>query len=267
MGCSMSFLTYLKNKEILPKNRCRILDLGTSTLVGATKENCLDFLQYFLGDRAHSVDQEALDKVVKSSVIVHGIRTAYLYELLVLVPQIEYLAFDLAPNDRTMPFDLNGQDLPKLMKGHHDVVLNFGTTEHVFNQFHCFKTVHDLLAVGGIAYHQVPSIGYPDHGYFSYEPKFFTHLAEANRYELIDMWLTPTGGLPFPAIDVRDYGHELPASSTDNTPDSLKCYLINAAYKKTSSEPFRLGLDTQLDRGDLYQNVITKRWWQRARRY
>jgi hypothetical protein len=259
MGCGMPFLTYLKDRKILPKDRCRILDFGTSILVGATKENSLDFLQYFLGNAAHNVDQEALDKVIKSSVVVTGIRTAYLYEILNLIPQVEYLAFDIAPNDKTMSFDLNGQDLPRRMKGHYDVVLNFGTTEHVVNQFHCFKTVHDALTVGGIAYHQVPSIGYSDHGYFAYEPKFFTHLAEANGYEIVDMWLTPTGGLAFPKIDIRDYGKETVLTpTTDNTPEILKWYVLNAAYRKTSDGPFRLGLDTQIARNEL---VIKKRKW------
>jgi hypothetical protein len=209
------------------------------------------------------VDQAAVDKVVNSSVIVTGIRTAYLYELLELVPQIEYLALDIAPNLRTMPFDLNGQWLERQMRGHYDVVLNFGTTEHVVNQFHSFKTIHDLLAPGGIAFNQVPSIGYSDHGYFAYEPKLFQHLVEANRYEMIDMWLTPTGEMAFPPIDIRDYGEEssLPkAPVSDNTPAMLKWYLINAAYRKTHTAPFRLGLDTQIARGELDQSVVGGRY-------
>jgi hypothetical protein len=98
----MNFLTYLIAKEVLPKKRCRILDLGTSILVGATRENCREVLEYFLGDAAKDVDQSAIDKVVASSVVVTGIRTCYLYELLELVPQIEYLAFDVAPNLKTV---------------------------------------------------------------------------------------------------------------------------------------------------------------------
>jgi hypothetical protein len=57
MGCNMNFLTYLIAKEVLPKERCRILDLGTSILVGATRENCREVLEYFLGDAARDVDQ------------------------------------------------------------------------------------------------------------------------------------------------------------------------------------------------------------------
>jgi hypothetical protein len=267
MGCSMSYLMYLKNKEILPRQRCRILDLGTSCLVGATQETCREFLQYFLGDAAREVDQNAIDKVVNSSVIVTGIRTAYLYELLDLIPQVEYLAFDLAPNARTMPFDLNRQSLEKRMRGHYDVVLNFGTTEHVVNQFHSFKTIHDLLAIGGIAYHQVPHIGYSDHGYFTYEPKFFQHLAEANGYEMIDMWLTPNSFMPFPAIDVREYGQESTyrvAPLSDQTPAMLKWYLLNVAYKKTTSDAFRLGLDTQVHQSELDQGTVAGRYWKTA---
>jgi hypothetical protein len=95
--------------------------------VGATRENCREVLEYFLGDAARDVDQGAIDKVVDSPVVVAGIRTAYLNELLELVPQIEYLAFDVAPNAKTMPFDLNGQVVNRRMKGCYDVVLDFGT--------------------------------------------------------------------------------------------------------------------------------------------
>lgn len=283
MGCGMAFLTYLKNRKILPKERCRILDLGTSCLVGATRETCLDILEYFLGPAAHKVDQDKLNKVIAGSVIQAGIRTTYLYELLELIPQIEYLAFDLAPNERTIGFDLNGQFLERHMRGAWDVLLNFGTTEHVVNQFHSFKTIHDLLKPGGIAFNQVPSIGYSDHGYFTYEPKFFQHLAEANGYEIIDMWLTPTGGMAFPAIEIRDYGKESAglvarsnnadkpvawcfsdpsswATAPSDTPAILKWYVLNAAYRKTRTAPFRLGLDTQLVRADLDQAVVAGRY-------
>lgn len=266
MGCGMAFLTYLAESKILSKDRCRIVDLGTSVLVGATKENSTEFLRYFLGDAVENVDQDALQKVIDSSVVKTGIRTAYLYEMLALVPQIEYLAFDIAPNDKTMTFDLNWHEIPRKMRGYYDVLLNFGTTEHVVNQFHSFKTIHDLLAVGGVAYHQVPSIGYSDHGYFTYEPKFFAHLAEANGYEILDMWLTPTGGSAFPKVPVREYGKEMQLPTIpENTPAMLWWYVLNVACRKKTDAPFRLNLDTQIDRGALDQSIMSMRkWWQRT---
>jgi hypothetical protein len=51
------------------------VDLGTSCLVGATRETCREFLEHFLGDAVRKVDQKAIDKVVNNSVIVAGIRT------------------------------------------------------------------------------------------------------------------------------------------------------------------------------------------------
>jgi hypothetical protein len=101
----MNFLTYLIAKKVLPKERCRILDLGTSILMaqlGKTPRG-LGIFPWRCRARCGS---SAIDKVVNSSVVVAGIRTAYLYELLELVPQIEYLASDVAPNAKTMPFDL-----------------------------------------------------------------------------------------------------------------------------------------------------------------
>jgi hypothetical protein len=155
------------------------------------------------------------------------------------------------------------------MRGAYDAVLNFGTTEHVVNQFHSFKTVHDLLTVGGFAYHQVPSIGYSDHGYFSYEPKFFRHLAEANGYEIADMWLTPTHEDVFPDVDVRHFGHELVAPGspvTSNrpsfpTPTMLKWYVLNVVYKKTTEAAFRLGLDIQVAKSEISPTVVAGKYW------
>jgi hypothetical protein len=260
MGCGMSFLMYLKNKRILPRDKCRILDLGTSCLVGATHETCLEFLEYFIGPDVRKIDASALDKIVASSTPTTGVRTTYLYELLDLIPQVEYLAFDIAPDPRTFAFDLNGQRLERRMRAHYDVVLNFGTTEHVVNQFHSFKTVHDLLAPGGIAFHQVPSIGYSDHGYFAYEPKFFQHLADANGYEVVDMWLTPTGGSAFPPTDVREYGQEM-ASTAPQKRDLLWWYVLNVALRKTSTAEFRLGLDTQVEHSEVDQNAVAGIHW------
>lgn len=260
MGCGMSFLMYLKNKRILPRDKCRILDLGTSCLVGATHETCLEFLEYFIGPDVRKIDASALEKIVASSTPTTGVRTTYLYELLDLIPQVEYLAFDIAPDPRTFAFDLNGQRLERRMRAHYDVVLNFGTTEHVVNQFHSFKTVHDLLAPGGIAFHQVPSIGYSDHGYFTYEPKFFQHLADANGYEVVDMWLTPTGGSAFPPTDVREYGQEM-ASTAPQKRDLLWWYVLNVALRKTSAAEFRLGLDTQVEHSEVDQNAVAGIHW------
>ena len=42
--------------------------------------------------------------------------------------------------------------------------------------------IHDLTALGGIMYHEVPA-GSWDHGLINYGPKFFGLLRQQNNYE------------------------------------------------------------------------------------
>lgn len=67
-----------------------------------------------------------------------------------------------------------------------DIVTNFGTTEHVkFGQYQPFKTMHDLVRLGGVMVSVVPEVGFlEEHGYFHYTKKFFEELASSNQYEI-----------------------------------------------------------------------------------
>ena len=73
------------------------------------------------------------------------------------------------------------------MVGHYDVVFNFGTTEHIFNQWNCFEFMHDAAKVGRVCSHQLPASGYLDHGYYCYTPLFFREMAQANGY-VVGTW-------------------------------------------------------------------------------
>ena len=72
-----------------------------------------------------------------------------------------------------------------------DIVTNFGTSEHVFNQFAFMKNCHDLTKTGGVSLHAVPVSSGMDHGFFNYHPTFFRSLAIANNYEILDFRYVP----------------------------------------------------------------------------
>jgi hypothetical protein len=72
-----------------------------------------------------------------------------------------------------------------------DIVTNFGTSEHVFNQFAFMKNCHDLTMPGGISLHALPVASGMDHGFFNYHPTFFRSLAIANDYEILDFRYIP----------------------------------------------------------------------------
>jgi hypothetical protein len=96
-----------------------------------------------------------------------------------------YLALDLFDGPQIRLFDLNWDDAPPDLVGTADLVTNLGITEHVLNQFKCFELMHRLTKPLGLIYHNLPISGYFDHGYFSYHPLFFQHLAAANEYAIV----------------------------------------------------------------------------------
>lgn len=96
-------------------------------------------------------------------------------------------------------FDINGLhgslviDLcrPVTDFGVFDIVTNFGTSEHVVDQYACFSNIHDLCKPGGVMLHSVPPPGHwPGHGRFYYPLEFFDGLAQANGYEVLHREIT-----------------------------------------------------------------------------
>lgn len=99
----------------------------------------------------------------------------------------EYISFDLFDSRAeivNLSIDLKRTDT-------WDIVTNFGTSEHVFNQFAFMKNCHDLTKTGGISLHAVPVSSGMDHGFFNYHPTFFRSLAIANNYEILDFRYIP----------------------------------------------------------------------------
>ena len=91
--------------------------------------------------------------------------------------------------NQTLLWILNFDELKKDHQNKFDLVTNFGTSEHIFNQLNFLKTMHDLTKVGGLLISEVPCMFGVNHGMFKYEPKFFTDLARSNAYEIIKLIL------------------------------------------------------------------------------
>jgi hypothetical protein len=87
------------------------------------------------------------------------------------------------PGKFTYRIDLNEpiEQLPSLSR-HYDIVINTGTTEHVFDQRQVLTTIHDRCAVGGIMVHAFPVEGCMDHGFYNYQPNLLNAIATANGY-------------------------------------------------------------------------------------
>ena len=99
----------------------------------------------------------------------------------------DYISFDLFDR-RAEKVDLN-LDLERTDSW--DIVTNFGTSEHMFNQFAFMKNCHDLTRQGGVSLHALPVSSGMDHGFYNYHPTFFRSLAIANNYEILDFRYVP----------------------------------------------------------------------------
>ncbi|MGE3304163.1 MAG: hypothetical protein AB7M12_13745, partial [Hyphomonadaceae bacterium] len=142
-----------------------------------------------------------------------------------------YTALDVFAAEGASLFDLNRHAPGPALAGQFDLALNFGTTEHVFNQYLAHKTIYDLLKVGGIAYHDLPFSGYAAHGYFKYNPLFFRHLAAANGCKIVLERMT-AGGDAHP-----------PPGMAGETIGEWRDYGIECAMTRRAAAAFRIGLE------------------------
>lgn len=104
---------------------------------------------------------------------------------------MDYACVDTSGEDGALVFDLNFDSVADDQRGKFDLLTNFGTAEHVFNQYNAFKAAHDFVRKGGAFMHFMPFLGYVDHGYYSFQPCFYNELAAANDYDILGMWLNP----------------------------------------------------------------------------
>ncbi|MDA0226402.1 MAG: hypothetical protein O2975_09865, partial [Proteobacteria bacterium] len=90
-------------------------------------------------------------------------------------------------------------------------MLNFGTTQHILNQYNSFKVIHDATRLGGFIHHSLPGVGYSDHGYITYTARCFFDIAGYNEYEVVDFWMDGPGGANDMLRGVRSYSGYFPA--------------------------------------------------------
>ena len=96
-----------------------------------------------------------------------------------------HTSMDLNGRDGALPIDL-GQPVPSIYVNQFDVVTNYGTIEHINNQFETFKNVHDMCKEGGIMIHVFPLLGnWLKHCRYHYSEKFVTKLASVCDYCVI----------------------------------------------------------------------------------
>ncbi len=200
MAMNLDGPIYLQRKGLLTPAKNKILDIGPQNVYFARDEQIREFIKNQDTVAGDELDAE-INRLIYFSTPRPEERTTLFSEITDLT-SIEYNSIDVCPGLKTEILDLNFDALPAHMIGHYDIVLNFGTTEHVFNQWNCFEVMHDACKVGGAIYHQLPVSGYLDHGYYCYTPLFFREMAAANNYEILDLFVTPAGESKIDALEI-----------------------------------------------------------------
>ena len=158
MGMNLDGPLYLQRNGHLTAEKNRVLDIGPQTIYFVRPEQISEFIANqggtAISERQLTVE---IDRLVRFSMPRERERTTMFSEITDLT-NIDYDSIDVCPGlSNTKVMDLNFDRLPRRMRGRYDVVFNFGTTEHIVNQWNCFDVIHQALKVGGVAYHQLPA--------------------------------------------------------------------------------------------------------------
>jgi hypothetical protein len=249
MGIGMSDVEYIVDKGYLPAESARLLDIGSQNIMNVSAAAVVKMARHFGNAMPEPDLAKEADRLSYFSSPRPGEQTTYLSEIFDLTPNAFYTSYDVCPGLKTELFDLNTDDLPVSYRGSFDVVLNCGTTEHVTNQINSFKVIHEATKVGGIMLHQMPSVGWLNHGYYTYHPAFFDDLAHANGYEVVDRWYVAERIMTVDTdvIDVRSaYSPQVPRSQpTDGLLLNVQCLNLNVVLRKHHDQPFRVKLELE----------------------
>jgi hypothetical protein len=193
----------------LPCPPARILDIGQSNVYDAQA----DRVRAWLKQRSVGIDDGWLREFcAQSSCDASGTRLngSFLGDLCRQIG-LDYLALDIFEGRDVLCFDLNRAFLSQDLRESFDLVLNFGTTEHVFNQFNAFEVIHDATKPGGEMLHILPVAGYTDHGYFDYHGRFFFDLGGYNDYEITYIGYMTNGATSHLLDSARSYARHFSA--------------------------------------------------------
>lgn len=254
MGVNAIYLDYLEDRGAFKPKETKVLDIGAQNLYLGEAEKLQRFIHKYNPDMADEACADLSRRLAEGGVFLpehNGFKNDAFFGDLLIAAGMTYVSLDLFERDNNIACDLNFYKCPPELAEHFDLVLNFGTTEHIINQYNCLKVIHDATAVDGLMFHQVPSTGCIDHGYFLYCPQLFHELAEANGYDLIDLWFSgPYGGNTIFATlrhavelekmrDVTRPHNNVAGWDQAMIPDAV----VNVLLRKTASGPFKASLE------------------------
>ena len=100
---------------------------------------------------------------------------------------LEHVSIDWNGMFGSLPIDLSFP-VPKELLNKFNLVTDYGTIEHVDNQYQVFKNVHDVCSMNGVIIHTLPTLNYwKDHCKYFYSKEFFVELARLCDYKILDL--------------------------------------------------------------------------------
>ncbi len=106
----------------------------------------------------------------------------------------------------TLVHDLN-QPIPRAWHGRYGLILDGGTTEHLFDVRAAFSNLVRLLRVGGQVIHFSPVSGWINHGFFQPSPCLFYDFYLANGFQVREAYLLLFGPTNSDPTYVQRYRH------------------------------------------------------------
>ncbi|OGQ70546.1 MAG: hypothetical protein A2W73_05115 [Deltaproteobacteria bacterium RIFCSPLOWO2_12_55_13] len=98
----------------------------------------------------------------------------------------DHTSIDRNGLDGALPLDLCEPIQDPELIDQFDVLTNSGTSEHVEEEYECFKNLHSLVKQNGIFIHLNPKTGsWPRHGLYYYTFDFHHRLASQCDYEIL----------------------------------------------------------------------------------
>lgn len=98
---------------------------------------------------------------------------------------LKHISIDLNGEDGALKLNL-AAPLPDEYKNAFDIVTNAGTSEHVDNQFECWRNIHNCLKLNGFLLSAIPEKHQynEEHCDWFYDTKFFEVFAERLGYKI-----------------------------------------------------------------------------------
>lgn len=196
----VGLLVRMRRAGLFDLGTARVLDLGEQNLYGNVRGSDVVAIARLLklpDSRIAEIEAEAGALTSAAAPTIAFDLAKLLYR--VLFDCTTYRAIDLHGTEAAWRHDLN---LPLPIVETFDVVTNFGTSEHVFDQAQMFRSIHALVRPGGLMLHALPHQGGPDHGFYNYHPTFFHDLAAANRYRIATLVMMSAGDASGDRLDV-----------------------------------------------------------------